>query len=503
MARATRAVALDSDAPMTAYRDFQGVSLVDYLRDALLGLADLELFPPPLRLAQLASRVRWPDNELPLFVLDDTNGDAERGVFVTSEALYMLGDGRRCGLAFIQGPPQHPQGDELPGFLPTTQGPFFVPALSSLHRRVSFRDAVAAIARYNQGDRELSLQSFAKEGPISQLVVNHLLPYRQVRGAYRLSEIKLAAARRTYLMGLDHLGGERLLALIDTTLADAGGETGMIFTDRRLLVNSGVRADLPYAAISHATHASGVLSNDLVITAWDRPYAVSLGGMSESIHGLLSFFYALASVLPHGRYQEPVATNVEPRTTVTARNALLAASRKKLVSEDTASDLRVRLDLVEQTLRFGRGARDGWYESPLGKGDLRYALGVLFGAPQNGSSDGRMETFDYVFRGRSQAHLQGVGVAWMLMPMSAPFQVLRAHLVDFPGGTGFALNGMTGQVSSPIASTVMLLNYRLAELERDLLYRRILFGPEIEATQLAAIPAYAITQRADELGTRT
>jgi hypothetical protein len=485
---------------MTAYRDFQGVSLVDYLRDALLGLADIELFPQPGRLAQIAMRVRWPDNELPLFVLDDTNGDAERGFFVTSEALYVLGDGRRCGLSFVQAPPQHPQGEALPGFLPTAHGPFAVPSLVSEHRRVSFRDAMAAIVRYNQGDRELSLQSFAKEGAMSQLVVNHLLPYRQVRGAYRLSEIKLAAARRTYLMGLDHLGGERVLALVDGTLADTGGETGMIFTDRRLLVNSGVRADLPYAAISHATHASGVLTNELVVTAWDRPYAITLGPMIESLQGLLGFFHGLSSVLPHSRYQEPVASNVEPRTTVTARNALLAASRKRLVSDDTAADLRIRLDLVEQTLRFGRGAREGWYESPLGKADLRYALGVLFGAPQNGGSDGRMETFDYVFRGRAQAHLPGVGVAWMLMPMSAPFQVLRAHVVDFPGGTGFALNGMRGQVSTPIAATVMLLNYRLAEIERDLLYRRILFGPEVEATQLAAIPAHAVGQRAAELG---
>ncbi len=496
---AAPAGALHFAAHMTAYRDFQGVSLVDYLRDALLGLADIELFPQPPRLAEVAVRVRWPDNELPLFVLDDTNGDAERGFLVTSEALYVLSDGRRCALSAVQAPPQHPQGETLPGFLPTAHGAFAIPPLVSSHRRVSFRDAMSAIVRYNQGDRELSLQSFAKEGAISQLVVNCLLPYRQVRGAYRLSEIKLAAARRTYLMGLDHLGGERLLALVDGVLADTGGETGMIFTDRRLLVNSGVRADLPYAAISHATHASGMISSDLIVTAWDRPHTVALGPMVESLQGLLGFFHGLASILPHSRYQEPMAANVEPRTTVTARNALLAASRKRLVSEDTASDLRIRLDLVEQTLRFGRGARDGWYESPLGKADLRYALGVLFGAPQNGGSDGRMETFDYVFRGRSHAHLPGVGVAWMLMPMSAPFQILRAHIVDFPGGTGFALNGMRGQTSSPIASTVMLLNYRLAEIERDVLYRRILFGPEVEAARLAAIPAHAVGQRAAEL----
>ncbi len=487
---------------MTAYRDFQGVSLVDYLRDALLGVSDIELFPPPARLAQVAIRVRWPDNELPLFVLDDTGGEAERGFFVTSEALYVLSDGRRCGLGFIQGPPQHPQGEEVPGYLPTAHGPFPVPSLATAHRRVSFRDAIAAIARYNQGDRELSLQSFAKEGPISQLVVTHLLPFRQVRGAYRVSEIKLGGARRTYLMGLDHLGGERLLALVDPNLADQGGESGLIFTDRRLLVNSGVRADLPYAAISHATHASGMISNQLVVTAWDHPYAITLGGLIESLPGFLGFFQALAGLLPHARYQEPIASNVEPRTTVAARNALLGATRKRLVSEDTAADLRIRLDLVEQTLRYGRGSREGWYQSPLGKGDLRYALGVLFGTPQNGGSDGRMETFDYVFRGRAQAHLPGAGVAWMLMPMSAPFQLLRAHIVDFAGGTGFALNGIRGQTTIPIPTTVMQLNYRLAEIEQDLLFRRILFGPEVDAAQLAAIPPYAVTQRAAETTAR-
>ena len=486
---------------MGAYRDFQGVSLVEYLRDALMGVPDLELFPPPERLATVAIRVKWPPSEHPLFLLDDTGGKAERGVFVTSDALYVLSDGRRCPLSFVQSPPQHPQGEELPGFLATPQGPFPVPSMATPHRRVSLRDAMAAIVRFNQGDRELSLVSFAKQGPISELVVQHLLPYRQVRGAYRVSEIKLAAARRTYLMGIDHLGGERLLALLDANLADVGGETGLIFTDRRLLVNSGVRADLPYAAISYATHTSGMLSNELVITAWDRPVQVTLGGMVESLQGLLGFFHGLQGIVPHARYQEPTATNVEPRATVTARNALLSVTRKGLVSDDTASDLRIRLDLVEQTLRFGRGGRDGWYQSPLGRGDLRYALGVLFGTPQNGGSDGRMETLDYVFRGRAQAHLRGAGVAWMLMPMSAPYQLLRAHVVDFPGGSGFALNGIRGQVSTPIATTVMQLNYRLAEIEQDLLYRRILFGPEVDAAQLAEIPAHAISQRANELAT--
>lgn len=485
---------------MTAYRDFQGVSLVDYLRDALMGVADVELFPSAERLAQIATRVRWPDNELPLFVLDDTGGPLERGLFVTSEALYVLSDGRRCALPYVQSGPHFPQGEELPGFLQTAHGPFPVPSMSTPHRRVSMRDALAAVVRYNQGDRELSLASFAKEGPISQLVVTHLLPFRQVRGAYRISEVKLGAARRTYLMGLDHLGGERVLALVDANLADVGGDTGMVFTDRRLLVNSGLRADIPYAVLSNATFQSGMLSNELVLTAWERPYAITLGGMIESVQGFLGFFHNLFQIVPHARFQEPLASNVEPRGTVAARNALLAATRKKLLSEDTAADFRIRLDLVEQTLRFGRGARDGWYESPLGRGDLRHALSVLFGTPQNGGSDGRMETLDYVFRGRAQAHLPGAGAAWMLMPMSAPHQLLRAHVIDIPGGTGFALNGVTGQVQTPIGATVMALNYRLAELEQDLLYRRILFGPDMDAARMAAIPPHAVTQRAAELG---
>ena len=88
----------------------------------------------------------------------------------------------------------------------------------------------------------------------------------------------------------------------------------------------------------------------------------------------------------------------------------------------------------------------------------------------------------------------------MLMPMSAPHQLLRAHVIDIPGGTGFALNGVTGQVQTPIGATVMALNYRLAELEQDLLYRRILFGPDMDAARMAAIPPHAVTQRAAELG---
>lgn len=496
---------------MGAYRDFQGVSLVDYLRDALLGVGGIELFPTPERLAVVATRVRWPPNEHPLFLVDDTGGSAERGVFVTSDALYVLSDGRRCALSFVQSPPQYPQGDEVPGFVVTPQGPFPIPAMSTAHRRSSFHDAMSAIVRYNQGDRELSLQSFAKQGPISQLVVQYLLPFRQVRGAYRVSEVKLAAARRSYLMGLDHLGGERLLALVDPNLDESGApkagwaatqaDVGMVFTDRRVLMNAGIRADLPYSAITSATHVSGMLSNELVIAAWDRSFTVTLGGMVESLQGFLGFFHGLQSIVPHARYQEPIASNVEPRATIPARNALLAVTRKGLVSDDTASDLRIRLDLVEQTLRFGRGGRDGWFQSPLGRGDLRYALGVLFGTAQNGGSDGRMETFDYVFRGRAQAHLPGAGVAWMLMPMSAPYQLLRAHVVDFPGGTGFALNGIRGQVSTPIATTVMQLNYRLAEIEQDLIYRRILFGPELEAARMAEIAPYAIEQRATELST--
>lgn len=484
---------------MGAYRDFQGVSLTDYLRDALLGMADVELFPRPERLAVAATRVRWPASEQPLFLLDDAAGTCERGVLVTSDALYVLSDGRRCPLTFVQAPPHFPQGEELPGVVPTPQGPFAVPVMSTPHRRGSLRDALSAVARYNQGDRELSLQSFAAQGPISELVVNYLLPFRQVRGAYRVSEIKLAAARRTYLIGLDHLGGERLLALACPNLADVGGEMGLVFTDRRVLVNAGVRADIPYAALQNASYVPGMLSNELVLTAWDRPFAMKIGPLAESLQGLLGFFHALLGMPPASRYQEPTGTNVEPRSTILARNALLAATRKGLVSDDTAGDLRVRLDLVEQTLRFGRGGRDGWYESPLGRGDLRHALSVLFGAPRNAGFDGRMETLDYLFRGRNQAHIAGAGVAWMLMPMSAPYDTLRAHVVDFVGGTGFSLNGIRGQASTPLGPTVMQVNYRLAEIEQDLLYRRILFGPEVDPAQLAAIPTPQIQARAHEL----
>jgi hypothetical protein len=236
-----------------------------------------------------------------------------------------------------------------------------------------------------------------------------------------------------------------------------------------------------------------------VLTAWDKPFPIKIGPLAESVQGLLGFFNALLGVPPAARYQEPTGTNVEPRATILARNALLAATGKRLVSDDTAGDLRIRLDLVEQTLRFGRGGRDGWYQSPLGRGDLRYALGVLFGAARSSAFDGRMETLDYLFRGRNQAHIAGAGVAWMLMPMSAPYDTLRAHVVDFLGGTGFSLSGIRAQTSTPLGATVMQLNYRLAEIEQDLLYRRILFGPEVEPAQLAAIPTHHIQARAQEL----
>ncbi len=485
---------------MPAYRDFQGVSLVDYLRDALLGLADVELFPPPPRLARVAERVRWGEDELPLLLLDDSGGDAERGFFFTSGALYVLHDGRRCPLALIQGGPHHPQGDEVVGFLQTTQGPFPVPALAAAHRRGSLRDTVAAVARYNRGERELSLESFAAQGPISALVVSHLLPFRQIRGAYRVSEHKLAGARRTYLMGLDHLAGERLLALADANLVDSGGETGMVLTDRRVLANlGGARVDIPYSAISAVDVTSGMLSSELVLGAWDRRISLDLGGLVESARGLHGFFLGLLGLVPHARFQEPSATNVEPRSTVQARNALLGATRKGRITEEAAADVRIRLDLVEQTLRFGRGAKDGWYESPLGHGDLRHALGVLFGTARPTAWDGRIETLDYPFRGRNQAHLPGVGVAWMIMPMSAPYPYLRTQLAALGGGTGFTLNGLRENAAIPLGSTMMQLNYRLAEIEQDILFRRILFGLEMDVRDLTVLPPHVVVARAAEL----
>src|SRR4029078_6654868 len=60
-----------------------------------------------------------------------------------------------------------------------------------------------------------------------------------------------------------------------------------------------------------------------------------------------------------------------------------------------ARDLTARVVLLDRTILWGRGMRDGWWLSPLCAADLSQSFFRLFGQPSGYWQQGLLSTFDF------------------------------------------------------------------------------------------------------------
>lgn len=338
-----------------------------------------------------------------------------------------------------------------------------------------------------------------------------------------LRPVDLCRAVRQLGSGLDHLSGERALALVDETPAsdspwegslDGARLSGLLFTDRRMLC-AALPAGLYYDAVRGARAIDGgveVLGDGASLRLETRSPA-QVGGFFEEL-----------CATPPGRRAPPPRQLVEPSTgdpfgVLPTLNALPFESDARVpqllalvpdprvrpgVPADVAADLARRSVLFAHTVHAGRGMTEqGAWLSPLSGDDLLFAVRAILGPPQAERRAQPQEiALDFAFHedvakavlsslaGVVSASLLGVG--WVRLPRTT-----RLSLVVRPWGS------FTAFVDRAVEGDALAAREYLHELlhvfEGQLLLLRSLHGWSARPEQLFAIPPVEVADQARQL----
>ena len=315
-------------------------------------------------------------------------------------------------------------------------------------------------------------------------------------------------------VGLDHVEGERVVAVGNASIGDAFDEH-FFLTDRRLAGRSGERRfDVPLGAVAHVEWRAGILDRALRVVADGVAHDAAVGPFVQPLGTLLE---ALARVPPIGRVPpaEPLCTTGEtdPTGAAGARAALAApdprfelmlalaesAHLQGRLEAGAAADLVARIVLLHRTTYGGRGMRDGSWLSPLWVADLAGALRRVLGQPLRESADGEWHALDFQLRAGSAAAgavassavgllaLATLGVGWVSVP-GRTVRAVRVWLSDHPAPPRFRLiepaSGAPLSAAAPAAVRAIL--GALLERELALLVRRCVFGWGVAPEELAA-----------------
>lgn len=496
----------------SVYRTAQTLSLGEYLRDHLLGNKEIEIFPGPERIQKL----RVPLQERPVALLDDTAfRSCKSGVVVTENALFVLYDGRGVPLTTITDGPHFPQGAENAGYVGTTAGPFVVPSLGTDTSRAALRRLLEIVIAWNRGERSSPLEAFKAAGHVSQGVVSCLLPCPKVMPIWAVPDDKRVNAR-AFTRGMDHAAGERALALIDETTL-GGCDYGVVVTDRQIhwrSDNPEKEISVPYNWLSGVGKGSSVFGETIYVHTHQARHELNLIASSEAIAPLGHFLGWLATLPPDARWQAP-SPDEPPMPSIAYEARATSAQAGRELEPGHADDLVRRLDLLARNEHFGRGAREGMWQSPLSLADLRYALCAVLGEPLQRHWDGVTETLDFHLRrggsGAGGALLSSavgialfatVGFGWVSVPKGPTITVVRFGLREGPTGSAYAVHGLAGHqyVASPALEDQ--IDAGLAGLEREVLRRRIAFGLAVDPRELGSYPREHVGARLHELLSR-
>jgi hypothetical protein len=221
-------------------------------------------------------------------------------------------------------------------------------------------------------------------------------------------ELRLAAIYTG--TGLDHLGGEEPVALVNEsdTAAATGAVMGFLndnwkaehfigalLTTRRFIMGNLDAVSFPLEGVQGARVSTGILSGGIELVglnAFGQP--LSKKESLESQAQLGQFFQALSYVPPPARPVHPVSTELaqpsgddpsgarralalqpaDPRVALCL--ALVEAQSRQGLPADHGVDLVRRILLFDKNERFGRGQSQGMWLSPLSAEDFEHVAHV-------------------------------------------------------------------------------------------------------------------------------
>jgi hypothetical protein len=190
---------------------------------------------------------------------------------------------------------------------------------------------------------------------------------------------------------------------------------------------------------------------------------------------------------------------------------LEGAWRRELLPVERARDLVARVSLLDRTLAYGRGARAGWWLSPLSGPDLALTLARCLGAPVGVHQAGATQVLRFRLGGGGNVAgavastavgllaLGVLGIGWVSTPGRSEREI-DAHLLPAEGSTGFGL--LEGQGKDPLSrkgpELLGAVLERLPALEARALLLRCAWGWEASLDSLERIPPEAVHGRLRE-----
>jgi hypothetical protein len=375
------------------------------------------------------------------------------------------------------------------------------------------------------------LQSSSNDSIVAALAARHLqhnsiaLPPN-----LQLSQVERAIAASG--VGLDHTIGERAWAFGDA-LGQEDLKAFFLLTDRRLAGRQHVTAltstrqsrfHAEFTEMTQVKWMSKTLRSDLQIQIIDKWIDATIIKFTQHLG---RFFDDLLRVPPEQRVPPPQPllsqSPDDPAGLGSARSrisqpqsaTLLQTINKKLQSglaEQQARDLTARVVLLDRTMLWGRGMRNGWWLSPLCAADLSQSFFRVLGQPSGYWQQGLLSTFDFDLtadRGVGKAIASTVvglaalglfGVGWVSKPGRKPVTHLRVTMSDTPFSSSFSILGTNdGSQMQPLPDLAPNLLQRiltiLSENEAYSMFGRCVYGWEEPPEQLAARSIEEINQK--------
>ncbi len=465
-----------------------------FLRDSLLGVSAIEVDVPAARLGKVHLPLA---GESPVALVDVTaHRTARAGFLITDEALWIIADGRRVALSEILAPPTFRAGR---GMLDTTAGPISIPAPGAPDAEHAIARAVEAAISFFAGFRSTRVDELVGRGPVSAAVGAHLLHRRGVVAEWALADERRAALR-PLTRGMDHLDGERLLAVIEE-LEGGRGDEGVAITDRRIATRAAgetrsVRLSLVTGVeLRHETDKSS-----LTVLAGKHSFTIVMRSSREAAPDLARWLDEVTRLAPETRME--ASTRSWPPTEEAALAAALSARGE--LPDAHARELCARVDVLERNDRFGRGARGGKWLSPLSVADFVHALGIAMGAPARRKVDGAVTVLDFALRrpmnarGSSRRNisvLAPTGFEWVSLPKGPTVASMRAYITDLVGATGFGISGLRAREETATDEVMVEVERGLPALERELMRRRCAYGLDVRPAELAQIRNDVVARR--------
>ena len=362
-------------------------------------------------------------------------------------------------------------------------------------------------------------------------IATQLLVGEHLTLAPRIPIERHALAIATIGTGLDHLVGEMALALSDDRAEDERFTRGVVITDRRVFMRSAEKIiDIPYPAIQDVRARSGMIRDDLDISAWNRMYTLA---DIPAMQPTAAFLQALLRIHPGYRVPPPRPLSYpspeDPTGGAAARHDIwsrdvrvlpllgmaIEGHRQGRISAEIGADLVTRAMLFDRTLAHGRGAHEGWWTSPLGGPDLVYAFSRMIGDVSGSWQENQARCFELKPRPRGPnvgaavgtavglLALGVLGVGWVTTP-GRSLPAVRLKIVPGTGSCGFALCDEKGApLSQEWPGLVHALFEALPRIEGRMLIQRAAFGWDVPPEKLEEMPLetlfLAVAERIGEI----